>query len=470
MFWGYLLILVLAEGTVTNPADPDLWHRLAVGEVVCQTGHLPVGGTFSYLADYRNIADHEWGSGVIFYLLWSWGGGAAIVLLKLLTLAGTLALVVGAGMQQRRPGMLVAGFYALVLLALLPSFQSAVRCMTFTHLFLALWIFWFQRERRMGWFPTWPYVVTMLPWANLHGGFTIGLAWLGAVAVIELALGKAWKKWAIRLGLCTLATLVNPFGWNLWVSTGRALLTTRHGFGEWGPLSWWPDQFLVYPGYRLLLLIVMGCLVVLMRRRPWRELDRTAILLIGGAVLLSLTSARQTSFLAVVAGALLPGLLPAEPESRRVADPILRMGYLGLKNLVLVIPLYAALYVLPGKGWAMEYPVNSCPVGAVDFLKHANVRGRLLVPFNEGSYALWELRGRMRVSMDGRYDLVYLPATYQKVDDFFFARGDWPALLEKPRPNAILVPRGAPIEARLMAEPGWREAYGDRLDAVFLPR
>jgi hypothetical protein len=469
LFWSYLLVLVFADATVTNPADPDLWHRLAVGEVICQTGHLPVGGTFSYLADFRNIADHEWGSGVIFYTLWHRFGPSAIVLVKLVTLGATLALLAGAGLMGRKPGMLVAAFYALVLLALLPSFQSTVRCMTFTHFFLALWLFWFQCERQGRPIPTWAYAATMIPWANLHGGFTAGLAWLAAVTVIELALRQGWKKWAIRFGLCLAATLVNPFGPQLWVSTLRALVTTRHGFAEWGPIPWWPD-LLVYPGYKLLLLVVVASFVLLLRLRSWRKLDRSALFLIGGAMIMSLVSARHASLFAAVTGALLPGLLPEEPAARSVGDPILRMGYLALKFTAFLVPLYAAFSVLPGKGLAIEYPDNSCPVAAVDFLKHSRIHGRLLVPFNYGSYALWELRGQMRVSMDGRYDLVYLPETYQKVDDFFYARGDWHELLTTPKPDAILLPKADPIYTKLQTEPEWREANHDATNAVFLPK
>ncbi len=129
-----------------------------------------------------------------------------------------------------------------------------------------------------------------------------------------------------------------------------------------------------------------------------------------------------------------------------------------------------ALRILPGQGLQLTYSGVSCPVGAVDYLQRENMRGRLLVPFNYGSYALWELRGRLRVSMDGRYDLVYLPKTYRKVDDFFSARGDWPALLDTPRPDAILLPIADPVFAKLQAQPYWREAYQDKTDSVFLPR
>jgi hypothetical protein len=92
------------------------------------------------------------------------------------------------------------------------------------------------------------------------------------------------------------------------------------------------------------------------------------------------------------------------------------------------------------------------------------------VPFNYGSYALWQLRGKMRVSMDGRYDLVYSPAAYQRVDDFFNARNEWQTLLTSPAPQAVLVPRLDRVFDRLMMDPAWTEAWHDRDNAVFLPK
>ena len=100
LFCSYLLFLLWAAATVTNPADPDLWHRLAVGEYLWQKGHFPAGDVFSYLSDYQQVADHEWGSALIFYGLWQWGGGAAIVVTKLVTLTITLALVIWAGVRD----------------------------------------------------------------------------------------------------------------------------------------------------------------------------------------------------------------------------------------------------------------------------------------------------------------------------------------------------------------------------------
>ena len=150
--------------------------------------------------------------------------------------------------------------------------------------------------------------------------------------------------------------------------------------------------------------------------------------------------------------------------------PLRRLSAVAINSAAVLVPLFAALMVLPGAGLRLEYPPDDSPVDAVAYLQLQNIRGNLLVPFNYGSYALWELRGKMRVSMDGRYDLVYRPETYLRVHDFFDATGDWHGLLATPAPDAILVPRSAEVYLKLRTEPGWREVFRDPYDAVFIPR
>ena len=194
------------------------------------------------------------------------------------------------------------------------------------------------------------------------------------------------------------------------------------------------------------------------------------MILLGVFMVLALISARHTSLFAVVAGALAPGLFPFRWTYALQVRPLRRLVAVGINFALVLVPLYTALRILPGAGLDLEYPHVACPVGAVAYLQRQNISGKLLVPFNYGSYALWELRGKMRVSMDGRYDLVYRPETYRRVDDFFSARGEWPKLLTTPAPDAILVPRSDDVYFKLREEPGWTEAWHDPVDAVFLPR
>jgi len=472
IFWLYLFILVWADGTVHNIADPDLWHRLALGEYLATTGHFPVGETFSYLADYHVIPDHEWGSAVIFYDVWRATGGGeafgtAIVGLKLVALALTLTFVVWAGLRRQPPSVPMAAFYALVLFTQLPNFLSTLRCMVFTHIFFALWLYWYRCERTGRRIPTLAYIATMLVWANLHGGFAIGLFWLALVAGVEWIKGGPWTVWATRLALCLLVTLVNPYGWQMEWVTLRALAAPRTGFAEWGMVPWFS---LDDTGYKLLLVVTLAAFAYLWSRREEREVDQRAVILISVFLVLSLTSARHTSLFALVVGALLPGTLPTSPRTERIRTPLRRLAYMGLCSTCLIVPFYMALYILPGDGLTLTYSPDSCPRGAVDFLKTSGTTGNLLTPFNYGSYAMWELRGKMRVSMDGRYDLVYKPATYNRVSNFYLGKPAGQSLLTDPKPAAILVPREDAVYKQLLANAAWQQAYQDSNDAVFLPR
>jgi hypothetical protein len=472
IFWLYLFILVWADGTAHNGADPDLWHRLTLGEYLCTTGHFPVGETFSYLSDYHAIPDHEWGSAVIFYEIWRATGGGdafgtAMVGLKLVGLALTITLIVWAGLRRQKPSVPLAAFAALVIFTQLPNFLSTLRCMVFTHIFFALWLYWYQCERSGRRISTLAYVATMLVWANLHGGFAIGLFWLALVTGVEWLKKGPWTVWGARLVLCALVTLVNPYGWQMdWV-TLRALAAPRGDFAEWGMVPWFSFGFACY---KVLLVVTLAAFGYLWSRRHEREVDQRAVILISVFLLLSLTSARHTTLFALVTGALLPGALPTSPRTERIGTPLRRLAYMGLCSTCLIVPFFTALSVLPGDGLRWNFGAESCPQGAVAFLKDSGTTGDLLTPFNYGSYSMWELRGKMRVSMDGRYDLVYKPATYNRVSDFYYGKPAGQSLLTSPKPAAILVPREDAVYRQLLANTGWQQAYQDSNDAVFLPR
>ena len=75
----------------------------------------------------------------------------------------------------------------------------------------------------------------MIVWANLHGGFVLGLLWLALPRRWRSVYGRPWKMWAVALrARASLATLVNPFGWHLWIATARALVPRAHGFPRMG--------------------------------------------------------------------------------------------------------------------------------------------------------------------------------------------------------------------------------------------
>jgi hypothetical protein len=468
-FWLYLLVLVVCYGISINVADSDLWHHFAHIEYLLRTGTFPVGDTFSYNADHQYVPDHEWGSALIFYWSYLAGGPSILVFEKLIALGLTLALTVRAGLGQRPPTLLVTFFFSLVLLTLLPFFLSTIRSGVFSHIFLALWVLWFQRERNGAPIHYWGYVLTTIAWANMHPGFVTGLMWLGLITVWEFISERQWKQRLLVLVLCFLATFINPFGWELWLGIFRALSISRTAIDEWGPVPW------IHPantlsGYKILLIWTLIIIFSHIRRSGWSKCDYAAIALTLLFGVISLLSVRNTSFFAIVAGGLIPPLFAPEVslhELTRWKPWLLRLV---VRGTLVILPLVLAARLLPASpGIKLTYPPDGYPIGAIAYLRDNGTEGRLLVGFNSGSYALWELRGKMRVSMDGRYLLVYSSKTFEKIQSFFEGKNHWRDALTDPVPDAVLVDLPDPVYPKMLAEPGWTEVYHDETHAVFKP-
>jgi hypothetical protein len=467
LFWFYLLLLVVTIGTTINVADPDLWQRMAVAEYLFKTGHFPAGDTFGYLGVPEVRPDHEYGSGLILYFAYLLGGGTAIVLLKLVTLSATLALTVRAGLGKRPPTMLDAFFYSLVILALLTSFFSTLRSEASSHILFALWVFWFQQERRGRKISICAYAFTMVLWVNLHGGFIIGLAWLGVIGGMEFLTGGDWQRRARILGLCLLATLINPFGYASWLGVYRVFFIPRPGFEEWAPVPWLHNVG-YYSGYKILVLWALAVVIVHVYKTGWKKCDRTAIVLLSLILIPSLAHARQTSLFAVAVGGLLPPLFPSEKPLQEIREWKPWLHRVVIRSILVALPLVYVWRLMPtNEGFHLVYPPETCPIGAVDYLKKSGTKGNLLVGFNGGSYALWNLRGQMRVSIDGRYEVAYDYETFEKVQRFFSGDDHWRDALSNPPPDAILVNRPDPVYLMMLSEPGWTEVYRDTTHAVF---
>jgi hypothetical protein len=468
-FWLYFFVLVIAYGTAINSADADLWHHFALVDHLLKTGHFPVGDTFSYDADYQLVLDHEWGSAFIFYTVYLLGGEMGLVLLKLFALGLVLALTVRAGLGNREPTLLVTFFFSLVLLALLPSSLSTIRSGVFTHIFLALWVFWFQRERQGSPIHYAGYFFTTVVWANMHAGFVVGLMWLTLITIWEFLTVRQWKQRGGLLLLCLLATLINPYGWHLWFGVIRAILISRGAYEEWAPVPW------IYPyntfsGYKLLLLWTLVILLDHVRRLGWKKCDQFAVILSLLFMAMSLHVARHTSLFAIVVGGLVPPLFAPEKSLHEIREWKPWIHRLSVRGILVILPLVLAARLFPSsEGFSLTYPPDAYPFAAINYLREHRVTGRLLVTLNSGSFALWELRGQMRVSMDGRYDLVYAPETFDKVQCFFAESDHWRDALINPKPDAALVNLSDPVYSKMLVEPGWTEVYQDATHAVFEP-
>src|SRR5512137_416 len=64
-------------------ADLDMWHEIALIRESVRAGHLLTEDVFAYTPTIHPMVDHEWGAGMLLYLI-APGGGAAVVAFKYL--------------------------------------------------------------------------------------------------------------------------------------------------------------------------------------------------------------------------------------------------------------------------------------------------------------------------------------------------------------------------------------------------
>jgi hypothetical protein len=96
--------------------------------------------------------------------------------------------------------------------------------------------------------------------------------------------------------------------------------------------------------------------------------------------------------------------------------------------------------------------------GAVEFLKQQGARGRLLVWFDWGEYALWHLGPDLLVSVDGRRETVYSARVQDEHLRFFFDAPGGAGLPRQLQADYIWIPKTLPAVTRVRDE-GWIEVY-----------
>jgi hypothetical protein len=399
--------------------DGDLWARLAVGAHAWRTGGLMRHDIFAFTPTLPAWIDHEWGAGVIFFGLLNAFGPDSLMLLKIVTACTAILLCLFAAQRKG------TGWPTLLLLAIpcavtvLPGYVTVVRSHALTYLFFALTLFCLEEMRSGRRRPAFVIVPLMLVWANVHGGFVVGLI----TSAVYAALVRT-RPMLVTLLAAVAVTCINPYGLHYWTYLVPAWLHPRTDITEWGPMPIWGGD--PYFGFRILFLIVLVAIVA-----EWKQ--RTAL----GLTMLVLTAVaaclhrRHAPFFGLAALVYLGPYL--ERWCRRV--PLVTVFVVHV-----ILAAFVAVEFLPQASLEPMVPSNFYPVGAIAALDQAGVKGNLAVPFRWGSYASWRLASKIKVSMDGRYEETYPDATFEMNQAFFRRTGaDWGRLLREYRVDFIIL-------------------------------
>lgn len=461
-------LLVALKLLSASPADPDLFARIAMGRLTLSHAAVPLTDPFAFTTVLPVWIDHEWLSGVIFYLIASTAGDAGLIILKVI-LAVLAALCVIHASQRQSPlfnARLV--WITLCLLHACSAWTSTVRCQAFTYLFIPL-LYWAIIEYRKYGNAHLLFLSPLMAigWVNIHGGYALGCCLIGLLCALEMIQGRLSIRLLAVAAAWALAPIFTPYGLTAFATfLLDSLSMVRPGILEWEPLHHDSTAFV------LTLAISLPLLYGLVVKR--RGADPFAV----GAILFSAYCAfRHVRFLpffmitvAIFGAPFVDCALTRLKEIRpSLFLATVRSGALTLSILTALASLQLASLLVSRATYTLTY--SMFPVGAVEWLRDSGASGKLLVDFNLGSYALWRLYPNFKVSVDGRYEETYPQKTV--LDNALAFNPSLPQgreALERINPTHILLTNSLEITdpEREFAN-GWKTVYKGQ-DATILSR
>jgi hypothetical protein len=318
-------------------------------------------------------------------------------------------------------------------------------------------------------------------WANLHGGFFIGLALIGLTAVGMVldywsgvlaepeSFRPRLRRLALLFGGCVLAGMVNPYGVKLYTAPIAVLRSPifQDLVTDW--LS--PDFHLPTARPLLLLLLLTVAALALSPRRP----KPSEVLLFLATLYATLKTQRNAVIFALVSAPLFSNYFQLWFDSTRFgqrfgaarSDSNPRLAR--IFTVALLLPLLVFAYKL--KTAVYSNPTQQSlrvPVQAVEFLKQKGITGNTFAAPNVwGAYVLWAAPNNP-VYIDGRD--VYPDTFWKEFVDILYGRVDWRGIFDQRAVQIVLLEPGTMLERQLGEAPGWERIYQDDMSVVFRRR
>ena len=236
IFGGVVFASVPWLPIILRDAD-TLWH-IAAGDWILAHRTVPSVDIFSFTAAGRPWVAHEWLSEVIMALAYRAGGWNGLMLLTAAASGTTFGIIAFYVRRHMRPDI-------AVVVILLSISCSGTSLLARPHLIalpiLALWTTSLVSARARGVAPSLFLLPIMTIWANLHGGFLVGLVLAGALmveAVLDPACARrdSIRSWAIFILGAVVASVITPHGIDGLLFPFRLMaMKSVNSVGEWKP-------------------------------------------------------------------------------------------------------------------------------------------------------------------------------------------------------------------------------------------
>ena len=402
--------------------DYDFWWHIATGRYIVETGSLPDKDPFSYtstLEENKNqfperedfILKQYWLSQIFFYFIYEHTGVKGIIFLRSLLLTLTLVVVFWR-LLKWSVSFPVSFIFLFTLFSLLTN-ATGERPVLFTILFTGIVFFILENFRDNRDKKIFLLIPLMLLWANMHGGFIVGVIIITVYIFGEgvkkvIGRSKYTKKESVLFYaaavLALLASFANPMGWRaLTIAFSPKYKPFTQGIQEYASPFFLYTEKIVPVNYWYIFMAVLFPIVLIVRNK---KIDGIHIVLLSGFFIMSVSAIRFIEYYIIIAAMILGresdvmirGLL-RKRFSSNAHEKILA----GLTVFALFSLLLFAFGVYKSKQFTFDIAKGySVPVKAVDFIEENHLSGNMLNDYGYGGYLTWRLYPKYKTFIDSR--------------------------------------------------------------------
>ena len=429
--------------TIFNDGDVS-WH-IATGEWILDHRAIPHADPFSFTWFGKPWVPIEWLAEVIYastYRLAGYAGVAALVTAALMALHGIVFLNASRWVRGSLLPVIAMDF------ALIPMMLARPHLLTWP--LLAFWVWLMLRAREQGRAPPLAAALLMILWANMHGGFVLGLAiaaFFGLEALVDSSdRRRAFRQWLVFGVASGLACLVNGNGLEGVIHPlSFTHLKMLPLIDEWKPSN--PGKTPFFFG------VLAIALVLVAWKRP--RLPWVRWLLLGSMLGLALLQMRHQAMFAIVAAMILPQGFAKGTDSAIAIDTVSRR--IALAGAALLIAVRAIMPLQP--------PDNEAnPWKLIAMVPHQLRSQPVLNGYSMGGPLI--LSG-IRPYVDGRGDMYGDELVVGYADIIHGDRHAFAEAVERWNIRWAMLPNGNKLSRVIESTPGWRLVAEDKVGAIY---
>ena len=473
--------IVLALHLVKPLFDPDFYWHLKTGFWIWDNRGLPEIDPFSInpqQADShrtRFILTSYWLFQLLLCGFYKLGGFSGIIFFRFILAAIFIAVFYRFSVRKNFLAVLAAGIGIIQILE--AHFPERPQFISFicAALLLSL-VFNWLREKDKRLFPLMiPLCLTMILWANMHGGFLLGLILLSCILLTETVKYihpglsplpvRDYCTLCISISAAILISFVNPnhiHSIEMMLPSKEANSFIYTSILEFASIY---ECFKSIGGYEP---IIAFCTYIFALILVCTSRDRTNITWMGVLILLGymgLSHVRYYPFFLICLS-----LFALQYVDTHVIGKTAKLAFLAFFIIVATFSLSKTpenLTRISKYGWV---PASYFPVKGCDYINANGINGNVFTSMNWGGYVIWRLSPQQKVYIDGRQ---MDPA---RSWEYFYGMDNWKMIFDKHDIRVVITPildelfKPSPLKQALEADAGWRLVNTGNNGAVFVRR